>query len=175
MQLAVSRKKSTVWILRINSNFDGVALFPDLLLCFRQFESTCNQELPLNKVLAGNHFWNWVFDLQSSVHLHKIMLVACQVEDEFHCSCIIIANCLCSIDCRLTNLLTYALTDVRWSFLHNFLMPSLNRTISFEKVNVVSEHVTKDLNFDMSRLNDVFFNKNVLVLEGLQGLSFTGF
>lgn len=54
-------------------------------------------------------------------------------------------------------------------------MSSLDGAISFEEVDVVSELVTENLDFDMSGFLDVFFDKNSIVLEGVHGFFLGGF
>jgi hypothetical protein len=42
--------------------------------------------------------------LQTSIHLHEVKFVGFCVEDEFNCASIVVADCLRSSHCRLTNL-----------------------------------------------------------------------
>ena len=50
-------------------------------------------------------------------------------------------------------------------------MTSLHRAISLIEVNVVTMMISEDLQFNMSRLFDVLFNNNVLVVETLHCFS----
>lgn len=50
-------------------------------------------------------------------------------------------------------------------------MSSLHRAISLVQINVVAVSVTEDLKLDVSRLLNVFFDNDMLIIEALLGLS----
>ena len=50
-------------------------------------------------------------------------------------------------------------------------MPALNRTVAFAQVDDVAVPVGQDLEFDMMRSLDIFFEKDAAVAEGSLGLA----
>ena len=64
--------------------------------------------------------------LQSRVHLHEEELVCLSVEDELHCACVKVTNCLGCLDCSLSNALANSGRDLRWCLLYDLLVTALN-------------------------------------------------
>lgn len=154
-------------IFGIDSDFNSITFLLNLMLLFGERESTCNEELPLNKVKSGDFFWNWMFDLKSCVHFHEVMLVRIEIENELDSTCVIISNSFCGFNSWLTNLRSDWLWNVWWCFLDNFLMSSLDRAISFVQMNIIFHHITENLNFNVTWLCYVFFNQNSVIAEWL--------
>ena len=103
------------------------------------------------------------------------MLVRIQIKNKFNSSCIIVSNSFGSINGWSTNWFSYFFRNVRWSLLNNFLMSSLNRTISFIKMHVVSMLISKNLYLNMSWLCNILFNKDSVIFESFEGFSFARF
>lgn len=140
-----------------------MSLFIYLRLFFWKWETTSNQKLPLNEIKPSNHLWDWMLNLKTSIHLHKVMLIWVKVKYEFYCSCIIVSNSFCSLNSRTTNHISNLISNIRGCFFNNFLMSSLNRTVSLIKMNIISMLIAKNLNLDMSWLSYILFNQNSIV------------
>jgi hypothetical protein len=57
-------------------------------------------------------------------------------------------------------------------FFQHLLMAALHRAVALEQVNAVALRVGKDLDFDVARLGDVFFDQHMLVAEAGNRLAF---
>lgn len=129
--------------------------------------STSNLKLPFNQVLACNHLCHWMLNLKSSIHFHEVKLVTGGIKNKLDRSCIIISNSLSCFNCCLSNLGPKLSIDGWWSLLDNLLMPSLDGAIPLVKVDIISMFVSKNLNFDMPWLLDVFLDKHMVITETL--------
>ena len=141
------------------------------LVSDRKRESSCNLELPLNKIEASDHFSYWMLYLQSSVHFHEVILVVRRVENKLNCTRIIVTHSLCCFDCGFSNAASEVRSDVRGCFLDNLLMSSLHRAVSLVEVNIVAKFVTEHLDFDMAWFFNVLFDEHVVITETLHAFS----
>jgi hypothetical protein len=114
-----------------------------------------------------------MFDLKPCVHFHKKVPVRVQIEDELNCTCIIVSDSFCSLNCRVTNLTSNLLSNIRRGLFYYFLMSSLDWTISFIKMNVIFELVPKYLNLNMSWFCYIFFDYYSIITKGFEWLSLT--
>lgn len=103
------------------------------------------------------------------------MLVRVQIENKFNCSCVVVAHSFCRVNCWTTDRFSNFVRNVGWSLFHHLLMPSLNGTVSFKQVHVISMSVSKDLDFNVPRPYNILFDKNSIIFEGFQWLPFAGF
>lgn len=116
-----------------------------------------------------------MLNLQSCIHFHKVVLIRIQVKNKLDCACIIVSDCFGCIHCWIAYWLSDYIANVRWSLLHDFLVSSLNWTISLEQMNVIFVFVSEYLHFDVSGSSYVFLYNDSVVFECFQWLSFTGF
>ena len=65
-------------VLRIKTNFQGMALNRKLMLVVRQLLAVCHTELPLHQVLTGNLFGHGMFHLKAGIHLHEVEAVCAE-------------------------------------------------------------------------------------------------
>jgi hypothetical protein len=137
--------------------------------------ATCNFKLPLNQILLCNHFSNRMLNLESCIHLHEKEFICFCVKDEFNGTCIIVTNSSSSLYCSLTNFFSHLRSNSRWSFLNNFLMSSLYRTVSLIEINIVTILISKHLYFNMSWFLNIFFNNHMIITEILNSFSFSCF
>lgn len=166
MESATRWQKIVEGILSINTGFDGMAFLLNLLLSARKGEPRSHQKLPFNEVKSSDHFRDRVFNLKTSVHLHEVVPVGVKIEDEFDCSCVVVADCPRGLDCGVADRLADLVIDVGRSFFDNFLMPSLNGTVSFEQMDVVSLLIAKNLDLNMAGASYVFLHQDAIVAEG---------
>lgn len=159
------RKEVIERIFRVDSDFDSITFLLNLVLFFGERESTGNKELPLNKVLSSNLLGNWMFNLKSCVHLHEVMFVGIEIKNELNSTCIVISYSFGSLDSWLTNLRSDCLWNIWWGLLNDFLMSSLDWTISFVQMNVIFHHITENLNFNMTWFCYVFFDQNSIITK----------
>jgi len=104
--------------------------------------------------------------LKSCVHLHKVMPIGIQVKDKLNCSSIVISNSFCCLNCRITNLSSNLIRNVRRRLFYNLLMPSLNRTVSLVQMDIIFKHISKNLYFNMPWLCNIFLDDDSIIAEG---------
>ena len=92
-----------------------------------------------------------MLDLDTGVDLNEVV-PSHLVHKEFRCSSVTIANALGQLDRVIQNRLPHLLRKMcsRCNF-DNLLMPSLDRTITFKKVDSVALRVCKKLHLDVAR------------------------
>lgn len=166
MESATRWQKIVEGVFSINTRLDGMAFLLNLLLSARKGEPRSHQKLPFHEVKSSDHFRDGVFDLKTSVHLHEVVPVGVKIEDEFYCSCIVVADCPPGLDCGVADRLADLVIDVGRSFFDNFLMPSLNGTVSFEQMDVVAVLIAKNLDLNMPGASYVFLHQDAIVAEG---------
>ena len=124
--------------------------------------------------MTGDHLGDWVFHLQTCVHLHEVEFVISGVKDEFDGTCVNITDSLGSFDCGLTDLCADLLSDLRRCLLDDLLMAALDGAVAFVKVYIVTMTISEHLKFDVTRFLYVSLYDHVLVVETLEGFSFCG-
>src|SRR5262245_13793825 len=98
-----------------------------------------------NQVQASCRLCYGMLDLQSRVHFQKIKLVL-SIQNELDCASATIANCLSSGDRGGSHFRPKCRCHYRRGrFLDNFLMSSLDRTLSFENVDRIAVGIAEDL------------------------------
>ena len=110
-----------------------------------------------------------MFNLQPSVHLDEPEII---FDEEFDRSRTVVPDGLCGFDsCVSEPLPEPGAQPGRGSFLHNLLVASLNRAITFMKVDIITMRVTEHLDLDMSRPWQELFHEQNIVTEGREGLA----
>ena len=111
--------------------------------------SFSDHNLRLNNINSSNHLRNGMLNLDTWVHLNKIWVVLI-VYKEFQCTRITVTNMFYKSDRTLENSLTnlFRYSKCRCIF-NNFLVTSLNRTVTVIKMNNISIIIRKDLNLNM--------------------------
>jgi hypothetical protein len=170
--MARARQKVVVRVLGIDSGFHGVANQWDVILLHdRKMLSTGDLELPLDKINTCYHLCDGMFDLESGVHLHEVVLVVGRVEDKLNGSSVKVPNSLCSCDCSISDSLSKKGVNLTRSFLDDLLVSSLDGAISLVKIDIVAMHISEDLHFDMPWLLNVLFNEHMVVTKTLHAFS----
>src|SRR3989304_2827411 len=100
-----------------------------------------------------------MFYLKSCVDLNKIKCSI--VESQELCSSsVFIINCNCCAYCKFSNLITSLLINYRrWGHLNQFLMSSLNGTLSLKDVYCISMLIPKQLKLNVPDFWQEFFYK----------------
>ena len=98
------RKESVIWVLCIDSRLNSMSQQWHMdLRSDREFLTSRNTQLPLNKIETRDHLSNWVLNLEPRVHLHEVERVISCVKNELYCACIVVANSLCCRNSSLAN------------------------------------------------------------------------
>ncbi len=95
------------------------------------------------------------------------------IYQKFHSTCVLITHCLSGLNSHLSNPLYNLCRQVTGRLFDDFLVSSLDGTISFEKMEIIAEIIAQDLHFDMFRVLYVFFEDNSGVSKGVLTLDFT--
>lgn len=103
--------------------------------------------------------------LQSGVHLHEVVLIAVQVENKLNRSCVVVADSPSCLDCRSAHISPDGLADVGRGLLDHFLVPALDRAVSFVQMDVVTVRVSEDLHLDVSGSSDVLLDEYPIIAE----------
>src|SRR5262247_3048053 len=127
-----ARAKSVLRRLGVDAAFDGVTEKAYVGLFERQRFAAGNPQLLRHEIHSRDHFGYGMFHLNAGVHLEKEELVGVVVEDELHGAGILIADASRQGSRGLANLIAnLSGHGVGGSFLDNFLMAPLERTITF--------------------------------------------
>ena len=103
------------------------------------------------------------------------MLVAVEIENELHCSCVVVTHCSGCLYSRAAYVSSDGLADVRGGLLHDFLVSTLDRAISLIQMDIVPMSVAEDLHLNVSRSGDILLYKDSIVTESLSRLSLATF
>src|SRR5215467_2890932 len=100
-----------------------------------------------------------MFDLNAGIHLNEIELARGR-QQELYRTGIGVADLVGQGERRRRHALAEFGSDGRGgAFLNNLLMAPLNRTIALEQVQQVAMTIAEDLNLDVPRAFDVFFEQ----------------
>lgn len=103
---------------------------------YKQQYERCLEHLP------GDFFSNGMFHLQSGIHLNEVKL-SITIQKKFHGASILIANMPGQADCTGCHCVSNAGIKLwGWGNLDNFLMSSLDRTVSFKEMDNIAVFIT---------------------------------
>ena len=109
-----------------------------------------------------------MLDLQARVHFQKIKIVMF-VDEKFDGARVGVATGACKADRGIAHALAqFGGHDRRRSFFDNFLMAALYGTFAFAKRNDAAVSVSQNLNLDVTRFLQIFFEVHAGVAEGVQ-------
>ena len=133
----------------------------NFFLCHWQFLTRRNANLPFNKINACDDFSNRMLDLQASVHFKKEEISV--LENEFHGSCVVIANRFCGLNCCSTHGFFHASRQARCRcFFNQFLVAALCRAVTSRNPDNVSVLVANELYFNVAWPGEVALNVNLI-------------
>ena len=128
-----------------------------------------NLELKTHQIHAGNAFGDRVFHLQSGVHFQEIKLVV-TVQQKLNSPRVLVLTCLGDSDRGLPHGLSKSGGEAGGGgFFDELLVPSLDRTFPFKKVDGASRGIGQDLNFDVAGVFKVLFDENRTIAKGASG------
>ncbi len=164
-QLTDRRKKVVVGIFGVDAGFNRVAAHGEFFLPERQGLTGGDAQLPFDKVEAGDHFGDRVFDLQARVHLHEVE-VAVVIEQKFDSARADVADRARGIAGRFAEGFSLRNRDQGCGgFFDHLLMAALHRAVALKDADDVFVSVAEDLDFNMARRHDIFFEKHGIVAE----------
>src|SRR5258708_3460382 len=113
-----------------------------------------------------------MLDLQTSVHFQEVEIFVF-IKNKFHCACIIITAGTCDIYRRFAHRCPQSRRqDGGGSFLYYLLVPALNRTLTFKKMYDIPVLVTEDLELNVPRFRNIFFDEDRPITKGRSGLAY---
>ena len=170
MQRASLRQEFAVRIFGVDPRFDRMPTQLQIALVQGQSLTGGDPELPFDEVEPGHHLGDRVLDLQPRVHFDKIETVGIgdkldrtgpDIADRSHRGHGCLPHCgppLC-IEPR------------RRGLLQHFLMATLDRAVAFEQMDRVAMAIGKNLEFDVTRLQQIFLNQHAIVAKGARCLT----
>ena len=124
-------------------------------------------DLRLHQVNPRDHLGDRVLDLHARVDLDEVPAVGVGIEKKFDGACIPIARLFGQGDGGATEPLANRRREMRsGGDFDAFLVTALNGTVAFPKMEEIAVMVGEDLNFQMARARDVFFEEHRGVAEG---------
>ena len=149
-------------VFGVQAALNGMTTPGDVLLLQRQGFTLGHANAQFNEVVARDEFSNGVFDLDPWVNLKEVKIAVC-VAKEFKGRQAFVADGFRSFANERTDLRTLLIRQPR-TFLHEFLMATLNRTEAFTKMDGVFA-IRKNLEFNVLGALNVFFDKHPLVAK----------
>ena len=141
-----------------------IAARSDLFLSHRQFFARCNKYLPLDQVDTRDHFGDWVFNLQTSVHFEEEKIVV--LVDELNGAGVVITNSFCCFDSSCAHCFFHAVWQTRcWGFFNQFLVTSLRRAVARRNPHNISMFVANELYFNVAWPCEVALNINFVATK----------
>ena len=158
-------------IFGVDPRFNGVAGEGDFALRQRQLLAGRDLKLPGDEIEPGDFFRHRMLDLKPRIHLDEPEAVLAQplaaIGDEFDGARPDIADRPRRLDRRRAHLGAQALRHSRRrSFFDHLLVAPLQGTIALAEVNDVAVPIGKDLNFDVARGRNEFFDEHAAGAEG---------
>ncbi len=148
-----------------------MAIDGKIFLRERQLLPLGHADLQRNEVKPRNHFCDRMFDLQTRVHFHEIERTV-GIEQKLNRPCPRIANRLggghgggAHFGANICG------KPRRRRFFNHLLMAPLDGTVTFEQINRIARVIGKNLNFDMARPRQVFFDEHMFIAESGQRLA----
>ena len=111
-----------------------------------------------HEIEACHQLRHWMLNLQTRIHLEKIKITRGVREQKLNGASANVVYGFRDPDCDFTHSFAQ-LRVVNWrrAFFDYFLMATLNRTLALTKVHVIALLVRNDLNLNVSRLLNYFF------------------
>ena len=174
---AIVRDEVVLWILGGNPRLQRVAVQAHVILrgfvCgFRNRLAFGDQYLCLNDVDSGHLFGDCVFHLNTGVHLNEIEFAVCHIHQEFDCASTFVVHVFAYLVAQLANFGALIFRQIgRGCALHDFLVPALDRAVTLVEVVHVAVLIAQNLNLDVARLEDHFFQITFTVAKSGFGLA----
>src|ERR1700738_5008098 len=126
----------------------------------------CKTDHPFYEVESGNLFRDSMLDLKPRINFQKVKPLFGVVVDELNSARRSIIQDFSELHCCGKKLPSYLRRDAgRRGLFNDLLVSSLNRTIPFADGNDVSVAIAEDLDLNMARGFDEFFDINSALVE----------
>ena len=166
-----TRQEIVFGVFRIDPTLNGMALQDDVFLLDAEWKACRDLNLIPYDVNRRDLLGHGVLDLESWIHFDKVELTFL-VEEKFHGSRVVVAHRAGDGDGGVAHLFTELLRqDQRGSDLDQLLMASLDRAIPFSKMDDIAVAISQNLEFNMMRPLDIFFDKHAAVAKRCLGLA----
>ena len=120
-----------------------------------------HEDLRTHEIDPGDLLGHGVLDLNPGIHLDEKPLVFVQIEQELDRPGIVISDLARDPRGGLAQFVADAVVQThRRSYLHDFLVASLHRTIALVQMQHFAVSVTEDLHFDVLCARDILFEEN---------------
>ena len=120
--------------------------------------SGSQKNLLADQIKINNLLCNWMLHLYSRIHFHEVEIPVF-IHQKFNSSNTFVRNIFCCFYSRSSHFFTkFIRHERRRRFFDQFLISSLDRTISFRKVTSFTKLISSNLDLDMSWLFDQFFH-----------------
>ena len=157
-------QESIVRIFCIEPRLDGVPIHANIVLRKWQLLARGDAKLQFDKIKPGNGFCYRVLDLQAGVHFHEIKIAP--ADDKLHCSGIRVADRTRRLDGSLSHRRAHGRIHARRRrFLNHLLVPALQRAIALVQMHDIAVTIGHDLDFDVARGSNKFFNQDPVIAE----------
>ena len=151
------REKIVVGIFCVEADFHGMAARRDGFPSERKTMAGGNRDLQLDKVEAGDLLGDGMLDLKARVDFQKIK-IEMGVDEKFNGAGVDVAAGAREANGGITHLFAKLRSDdERRCLFDDFLMAALNRAFALSKRDDAAMGVGEDLNFDVARLFEIFF------------------
>ncbi len=130
-----------------------------------------DEDLCPHQIDAGDLLGDGVLHLDAGIHLNKVV-IAVPIHQKFHRAGVHIAHMPGDLYRVCAELFQRGLRHAPGRReLHHLLVPPLKGAVPLTQVDHVAVPVAQHLDLDMLRLHQVLFNEDIVVAEGLVGLS----
>ena len=159
------RQEVSVRVFGIKPAFHRPAVDLHILLADRQLLAVGHPDHLLDQIDAGNQFCHRVFHLEARVHLKEIEIPV-SIDDELNRPGAAIIHRFRQGHGLLTHRLAgCGVKKRRRRLFDDLLVPPLDRAFAFIQVNAVAMLVAQNLNLDMARLGDEFFDEDPVIAK----------
>ncbi len=106
-----------------------------------------------------------MFDLDTRIHFYEKEFSI--LVEKFKSTCTVITNLATCFGTTLTNSITLLFCNT-WCrrFLYHLLVPTLHRAITFAQMYCIAMFIRQYLEFNMTRVLQIFFHIDVRIIEG---------
>ena len=173
-ELARRRPKAVLGVLGVDARFQRAAPHRQLRLGERQRFARGDAQLPLHQVESRDKLSDRMLHLQPGVHLHEGERPV-RADDEFDRAGADIVHGSGSRHRGRAHFPPPGLGQARRGrLLQDLLVPALDGAVALEEMDAMALLVGEDLNFNVARSFEVFFDQDPPVAETRDGLALAG-
>src|SRR6266853_3137938 len=163
------RKEIVVGIFGVEANFHGVAAWGNGFPGEGEAVAGGDGDLKFDEIESGDLLGDGMLDLQPRVDFEEIE-IEMGVDEKFHGAGVDIATGARQANRGIAHFLAeVGRDDGRWSLFDDFLVTALHGAFAFTQRNDAAMAVRKDLDFDVTRLFQIFLKIEATVAESVGG------